>query len=60
MNNKIYFWVTSLYGENKENSRYKLFEENLKRVPSLELKPSINGGNPLEVINQWSNLEKKT
>ena len=59
MNNKIYFWVTSLYGESKESPRYKLFEQNLERVPSLELKPSINGDNPLEVINQWRNLEKK-
>jgi len=57
-NNKIHFWVTSLYSEDKKNPRYKLFEENLKRVPSLELKPSIDGRNPLRVIEKWIDLNE--
>ena len=59
MKDKTHFWVTSLYGEDKKNPRYKLFEENRARVPSLQLKPSINGKNPLEVIVQWGILQVK-
>lgn len=59
MKDKIHFWVTSLYCEDRKNLRYKLFEENRERVPSLQLKPSINGKNPLEVIVQWGILQRK-
>ena len=59
MKDKIHFWVTSLYCDDRKNPRYKLFEENRARVPSLQLKPSINGKNPLEVISQWHILQTK-
>ena len=56
MKDKIHFWVTSLYGEDEKHPRYKLFEENHKRVPSLELKPSIDGRDPFKVIEKWIDL----
>ena len=59
MKHKIHFWVTSLYGEDKKHPRYKLFEENHKRVPSLELKPSIDGRDPFKVIEKWIDLNKE-
>lgn len=58
MKDKIHFWVTSLYGEDKKNPRYKLFKENLKRVPSLKLNPSIDGRNPLQVLQKWIDLNE--
>ena len=58
MKHKIHFWVTSLYGEDKKDPRYKLFEENHKRVPSLELKPSIDGRDPFKVIEKWIDLNE--
>ena len=59
MKNRIHFWVTSLYGEDKKHPRYKLFKENHKRVPSLELKPSIDGRDPFKVIEKWIDLNKQ-
>ena len=58
MKHKIHFWVTSLYGEDKKHPRYKLFKENHKRVPSLELKPSIDGRDPFKVIEKWIDLNE--
>ena len=58
MKDKIHFWVTSLYGEDEKHPRYKLFEENRKRAPSLELKPSIDGRDPFKVIENWIDLNQ--